>query len=319
MTGLGDVSSAVFDGALGGINTLAGAFNNVTKSIYENSKMLAENAEMIKANELEKDDKKRDENAIKLTKQQAALENKQLKDALGGVRQLASATSNMYAENTNARRAFNVAALAASVAERAVDLAGLGTKAASAVLTQGQGDPYTAFARIAAMAAIVGSVLSAAGAGTFQFGGSGKTPKLDTAPDSGTVLGDPTAQSDSIDNVYGLLQDIHAREYRELQGINQGVWNLKSGINSAVSNWFKSNNINPPAGLNLGKVSNVPKFQSLFGNSGPNSYNPDPILSSIIKLVTSDPLTKILLKGIFGTTKREVRQLATGCSSILPQ
>jgi tape measure domain-containing protein len=298
----GDVSSSIFDSSLGGINTLAGAFDSLTKRISDTTEELRKNTEAQALNAQLPEGEERQKNAIKLQKQQQTLERQQIKDQLSGIRQMASATANMYAQNTNARRAFNVVALAASVAERAADLAGLGAKAASAVLTQGQGDPYTAFARIAAMAAIVGSVLSAAGAGTFQFGGSGKVAKLDTAPDSGTVLGDPTAQSESIDNVYGLLQDIHAREYRELQGINQGVWNLKTGINGAVTNWFKSNNINPPPGLNLGTKSNVPTLPK----SALGGYNPDPILNGIIKFASSEPISKFLLKGIFGTTKREV-------------
>jgi tape measure domain-containing protein len=285
----GDVSSSIFDSSLGGINTLAGAFDSLTKRISDTTEELRKNTEAQALNAQLPEGEERQKNAIKLQKQQQTLERQQIKDQLSGIRQMASATANMYAQNTNARRAFNVVALAASVAERAADLAGLGAKAASAVLTQGQGDPYTAFARIAAMAAIVGSVLSAAGAGTFQFGGSGKVAKLDTAPDSGTVLGDPTAQSESIDNVYGLLQDIHAREYRELQGINQGVTNLKQGITNSLTNLFQSGGL---------KSVTLPPSSYVFG---PQNIKNRPYVSPI-----TAALEKFIFGGLFGRIKYEV-------------
>lgn len=284
-----DLSASMFDSSLGGINTLAGAFDTLTKRIGETNEELRKNAEAQADNARLNTGEDYQKNAIKLQKQQQTLERQQVKDQLAGIRQMASATANMYAQNTNARRAFNVVALAASVAERAADLAGLGAKAASAVLTQGQGDPYTAFARIAAMAAIVGSVLSAAGAGTFQFGGSGKVPKLETAPDSGTVLGDPTAQSESIENVYGLLQDIHAREYRELQGINQGVTNLKQGITNSLTNLFQSGGL---------KSVTLPPSSYVFG---PQNIKNRPYVSPI-----TAALEKFIFGGLFGKIKYEV-------------
>ncbi len=284
----GDVTSSIFDSQLGGINTLAGAFDSLTKRIGETNDQLRQNAEAQAENARLNTGEEYQKNAIKLQKQRQNLEKQQVKDSLAGIRQVATATANMYGENTKARKAFNAVALAASVAERAADLAGLGAKAASAVLTQGQGDPYTAFARIAAMAAIVGSVISAAGGGTFQFGGSDKVPTLAKAPDSGTVLGDKEANSESISNVYDLLGDIHAREYRELQGINDGISSLKNGITNTIAAFFKSGNVNAPDGLKLGTVSNVPT------NAIGAAYS------------KVDPIAGFLVKGLFGTTKRDV-------------
>lgn len=285
---LGDVSSAVFDGALGGVNLLTGAFNNMVSALQDNADALdelnrkqRENAEFIPQNDREAEIKRK--NGLKFIAEEKRLNQENTRIALSGVRQVASATAQMFAENTNARRAFNVVALAASVAERAADLAGLGVKAASAVLTQGQGDPYTAFARISAMAAIVGSVLAAAGAGTFQFGGDTTIPGRPDAADSGTVLGDPAAQSESINNTYELLQDIHAREYRELKGINAGISALKTGITDSVTLFFRNGGLAVPEVPGLGKFVNAKTI-----------------------LPTKDPIGQFLLNGLFGTTKKEV-------------
>lgn len=290
---LSDVSSSIFDGALGGVNLIAGAFNTLTKSIAETTKELEANHAARIANDAEPESDKKSANRIKIANEEKRLNNEQLKSSLSGIRQIASATGAMFKENTNARRAFNVIALAASVTERAADIAGLGIKASAAVLEQGKGDPYTAFARMAAMAAIVASVLSAAGAGTFQFGGS-SVPKgqVPTSPDSGTVLGDPAAKSESISKTYQLLKDIHATEYRELRGINSGVAMMNKGITDSITKLFQAGGLQTPNIAGLGtKMSGIGSFLTSI----------DPV-----NKMGLDPIGKFILKGLFGTTKTSI-------------
>ncbi|MDP1527736.1 MAG: tape measure protein [Rhodocyclaceae bacterium] len=290
---LSDVSSSIFDGALGGVNLIAGAFNNLTKSIADTTKELEANSAARIANDAEPESDKKSANRIKIANEEKRLNNEQLKSSLSGIRQISSATASMFKENTNARRAFNVIALAASVTERMADIAGLGIKAASAVLEQGKGDPYTAFARMAAMAAIVGSVLSAAGAGTFQFGGS-SVPKgqVPTSPDSGTVLGDPAAKSESISKTYTLLQDIHATEYRELRGINSGVAAMNQGITDSITKLFQAGGLQTP---------NIPGLGTKMSGIGSFLTSIDPV-----NKMGLDPIGKFILKGLFGTTKTSI-------------
>jgi hypothetical protein len=78
---------------------------------------------------------------------------------------------------------------------------------------------------MAAMAAIVGALIASVGGAFGGKAGSITPPKLDTG--TGTILGDSTAKSESVDKTYNLLKDIHAEEYVELRGINQGVRDLK--------------------------------------------------------------------------------------------
>lgn len=122
-----------------------------------------------------------------------------------GLRSLQSMTSN----GSKAFAAFQVAIDALSVAQ-----------AISAVLNQGQGDPYTAFARMAAMAAAVAQLVGNIGA---NFGGSNGF--TDTAAErqarqgTGTVLGDLGAKSESIINATQITADATS----ELVGINRGM------------------------------------------------------------------------------------------------
>lgn len=313
---LGLTNSAIFDGALGGVNTLTGAFSNMVKAIQENVTALDE----LQKKKLENDNfqpdaskgftddyikqvKLKATNVQKYAAEEKKLNNDNFKASLTGVRQIASATGQMFAENTTARKVFNAVSLAASVAERLSDLAGLAVKGAGAMLTQGQGDPYSAFARIAAMGAIVMSIIASVG-GAFSGGGGGAAtaPPPPTSPDTGTVLGDSTAKSQSINNTYQLLKDIHASEYAELRGINAGVAALSSGITSVITRLFQAGGItDAKVNLNatLGGIAGM--FKAGFGG------------------MNLDPIMGWLLGGIFGgATKQEITGggIATGSASL---
>jgi hypothetical protein len=324
-TDLGATNTAIFDGALGGINTLNGAFDNMVKSLESNTKALSElHKKQVENAAFEQraiTDQARSRNngqylvdlkTISDNKKLYALEeerlsNENLKNSLTGIRQVASATGAMFAENTTARKAFNVVALAASVSERLADMAGLGVKAASATLTQGQGDPYTAFARIAAMGAIVASILSAAGAGTFNFSGRSVAPgPQGLSPDTGTVLGDSAAKSVSVDKTYQLLKDIHAEEYAELRSISQGIAALSSGITNVVTRLFQTGGlttVNAPAST----------FKATGMLSALNSIDPGHFLRDI------DPIGSKIMSALFGgkqTSSVIAQGITTGQTSL---
>lgn len=95
---------------------------------------------------------------------------------------------------------FTTGAAAKLAAQGAVNVA----KGTEAVLSQGSGDPYTAFARMAAMAAAV----AALGVAIGSFSGSSGGEYVDTSNQgTGTVFGDSEAQSASIANSIDLLSE----------------------------------------------------------------------------------------------------------------
>ncbi len=93
-------------------------------------------------------------------------------------------------------------------------------QAISAVLNQGNGDPYTAFARMAAMAAAVATLVGNIGG---NFGGSNgftdNAAERQATQGRGTVLGDAEAQSQSIQRALEITADATS----ELVGLNRGM------------------------------------------------------------------------------------------------
>ncbi len=113
-----------------------------------------------------------------------------------------------------------------------------GVQAVSAIINQGSsGDPYSAFARMAAMAAALAPILASIGQSISSVKASGFT---DTAKQrqetqgTGTVLGDAAAKSESILNA----TEITANATEKLVGINTGMLRamqaLQKGIGSAT-------------------------------------------------------------------------------------
>ena len=94
---------------------------------------------------------------------------------------------------------FTTGAAAKLAAQGAVNVA----KGTEAVLSQGSGDPYTAFPRMAAMAAAV----AALGVAIGSFSGSGGEYVDTSNQGTGTVFGDSEAQSASIANSIDLLSE----------------------------------------------------------------------------------------------------------------
>ena len=158
---------------------------------------------------------------------------------LGGYRELFGTTKTLFAEQSKERKALHALEQTFAAVEIALNMQKALTAATTAIATQGSGDPYSAFARIAAMTALMGGVLAMAGI-SFGGGGGGSASAPAARPGSGTVLGDPQAVSDSSARVLELLEDIHASEYRELRGIHDSMRDLNSNIKGLVSGIFRT-------------------------------------------------------------------------------
>jgi hypothetical protein len=137
-------------------------------------------------------------------------------------------------------RAQTAATVTAAGIENAANSSKAVTGAVAAIATQGSGDPYTAFARIAAMIALMTSVLAMAGI-AFS-GGGGSSSAAASGPSYGqdtTVLGGANGQaSESITKSLELLQDTYEMEdtkltkiYNEMKNLN---WNITGVVKSVV-------------------------------------------------------------------------------------
>ena len=139
--------------------------------------------------------------------------------------------SQLYAEDSSERKRLHEIAMAFNVAEKAALTAQAIVSAVAAIATQGSGDPYTAFVRVAAMAAAMVSLLASAG---IAFSGS-PSSAAPVAKAKSTLLGaEPGTESDSLAKSLQILEDIYSIEYTQLTRIYNEVKALNSNITGLV-------------------------------------------------------------------------------------
>ena len=263
---LGAVTKAVFDGALGGISAVAGAFGTMVDAIGKNTEALTDlHAKQIENDNYVPDAKKgtdeynkqlkfKADNAALYAKHEAELNNKNLKDQLAGASQIAGAAASMFDKKSSAAKAFHAIEVGLSVARLAMDAVEMASTFAKTAANVAAGAAAMfrdmgplGFVGVAAMMAVMAGIGFAGGGGVHQ-----EPPK--SSPDTGTVLGDKTTSSQSVDKTYQLLKDIHASEYTELRGINKGVSDLQSAITNTVTKVFQTGGLDlSNRGIDLSK------------------------------------------------------------------
>jgi len=140
--------------------------------------------------------------------------------------------SGLYKEDSKEQKTLQDVALAFQIAQQAqLSITALYT-AATAVINQATGDPYTAFERMAAMAAALAPLLAVVGQSlSGGSGGSGES----SAYQPTTVFGGESGQaSESIANSLDLLNDIEADSYSELVGIHSAMRSLSFNLTGAI-------------------------------------------------------------------------------------
>ncbi|KQW96980.1 hypothetical protein ASC94_09235 [Massilia sp. Root418] len=183
-------------------------------------------------------------------------------------------TVNSVTAATVAGEATKATAVVAGTATQLASDAVKGTSAAAlAVATQAQGDPYTAWGRMAAMAAVM------AGLGFAVAGGGGRadTTAADRqkAAGTGSILGDSSAKSDSIARSLELAAANSSIELSHTAGMLASLRNIESSI-SGLGNLLVRNS-------------------GLTGELAPNSKG------AAYDLASSMPVTA-LLGGVIGLT-----------------
>ena len=249
-----DIGGLDFKGTSFG-NELADGINNAMISIQSLNTLFEKHAKIQgDINKLIEEGKEEE-----AAKAQIALDDSYFQAQISGYRQLFGTVSQLFDENSKEREALHkiemgfavmemamtakkmvmeTAAMISSVANSSTVIAGkAGEAVAGAVVgvtNQGTGDPYTAFGRIAAMIALMGSVLAMGG---IAFGGGcGGGSGGSEAATTGTVLGDPTKSSESMQKSLDMAEDWHIEEYTELIGIHNELIDLNKNITGIVSN-----------------------------------------------------------------------------------
>lgn len=150
------------------------------------------------------------------------LRQEMLVGMVGAAQSALGAIQGLATEGSSAYRALGIA-------QQALNL----VMAIGAIANQGMGDPYTAFARIAAMAAAMAGLVGSLGG--FSGGGSQSAEAMQESQGTGTVLGDTEAKSESMANAIEITADATS----ELVGINRGMLralqSMQAGISGAVT------------------------------------------------------------------------------------
>lgn len=165
-------------------------------------------------------------------KQRAELDNAFVTRQVGTYASLTGAAKGFFKEQSdgyralqNAEQVLRAVELASSVARITAKFAEGQAVAAVGVANQASGDPYTAFPRMAAMAATM-AALGFAVAGAFGGGSSAPVSNKGT----GTVLGDPTAASESITKAIDDLSDIDTMTMRYSAAMAASLRNIEGNI-----------------------------------------------------------------------------------------
>jgi phage-related minor tail protein len=277
--------------------SLTRAFGNAGKAAGQMFKAFAEGqaSQIDMANQIGriKADKSLDE-ATK-AKQINDLQLQGAQQQLGSYGNMADAAKGFFDENSKGYEAMTKAAMILHTAEVALSL----IKGVNAILTQGEGDPYSAFARMAAMTAMV-AALGVAVTG----GGSGGMSSADqqSVQGTGSVLGSPTKVTGNKVELVGQKSESIAKSLSILEknsGLGLVVQNdmldamrkLNDNISAFAVQLVRSTNVsNPDVHLNtnngLGKtvtsfllggpigllVSKIPVIGNILGKIGTSIF-----------------------------------------------
>lgn len=163
----------------------------------------------------------------KIAEAEKKMSDERVKANVSGYRQITNAAASMFKEGSKGRKALTALDQAMTAIELALSLKRGLALATEAVLNQGKGDPYSAFARMAAMAAVVGALGFAVNAGG---GGGGQSAEdIQQSQGTGSVLGS-NDKSASLLNAMDSFSDIGLDQLVELRDIRESLSVFKGGI-----------------------------------------------------------------------------------------
>lgn len=225
-------------------------------------------------------------------------EEKHIENQINGYANIAGAASQMFEQGSREAAAFQAieSGLALATGIRAI-------------LTQGSGDPYTAFARMAAMAATVSSLLSsinvAFGSNTTSVSSDAFSAMAENTG-TGTVLGDTSKASESIKNSLSVLEDFAQPQFRVLSQMNKSLESIDEKIGGVSALLIQQGGYAFGEGATLTSSSkqniSLPKGVASFLDSGGS------FADKIIEKLTGfdinilGGITNRILGGLFGKT-----------------
>ncbi|WP_314435570.1 DUF4214 domain-containing protein [Massilia timonae] len=162
----------------------------------------------------------------------ARLNEMEAKNRMQGYGDMAGAAAGFFGEQSRGYQTLMTVSKVFHAAELAMTMAELVPKGIAAVLNQGSGDPYTAFGRMAAMAAVVAGLGVAIGG--VSGGGMSLSASRQKAQGTGTVLGSD-AKSDSIARALSQIEQSTQDNLGVSNEMLISLRNIESGIGQFAS------------------------------------------------------------------------------------
>ncbi|MBD8724656.1 DUF4214 domain-containing protein [Oxalobacteraceae sp. CFBP 13708] len=181
----------------------------------------------------------------------ARLNEMETKNRLSGYGDMAGAAAGFFGEQSRGYQALMTVSKVFHAAELAMTMAELVPKGIAAVLNQGTGDPYSAFGRMAAMAAVVAGLGVAIGS---VSGGSSVSLSESRQKEqgTGTVLGSD-AKSGSIARALAEIE----QSSQDTLGVNNDMLislrNIESGIGQFASLLVRTTGVTGDFGKDMNK------------------------------------------------------------------
>lgn len=195
----------------------------------------------------------------------------QLADAFAGI-------GALYEQGSKDAQMWQAASDAMLIAQKAVAV----VNAVAAIANQGLGDPYTAFVRIAAMAAAMGALLATIGT-SISGGGSGAAAAQGPAMGNSTVLGAAYGTaSESLSKSFELLQDTYDLEDTKLTKIYTELRDLNHNITGIVSGIIRTGNLENLTDIEFTVGENRKASNSTIGMASAAGFMSNPLTGLII-------------------------------------
>lgn len=191
------------------------------------------------------------------------LEKQRFTAQLGGYGDMAGAAAGFFDEQSKGYKVLNGVSQAFHAAELASTIAELVPKGISAILGQGQGDPYTALPRMAAMAAFVAALGVSVGGGG---GGASMSvsQQRQQSQGRGGVLGDNDARSESLAKALEMVEDNTYRNLSVNYEMLSALRNIESSLSGLGNLIVRSTGINGDLPADI--MSSAEKsFNKIFG------------------------------------------------------
>ncbi len=171
------------------------------------------------------------------------LNKESAKNRLAGYGAMTSAAAGFFGEQSKGYQTLMAVSKVFHAAELAMTVAELVPKGVAAILNQGNGETYSAWARMAAMAAVVAGLGVAVGG--IGSGGASLSESRQKAQGTGSLLGSDE-KSESIAKSLDIMESLASKELGISTGMLRSLRNIEAGINSFSSLLVRTTDITNP-------------------------------------------------------------------------